>query len=117
MPVIAYGKTLFYYVDFITLDINDAYDVAFCGVSVAQPMPTFKQINDFKLPDVHHLDINVNLSIKSRLGVSMIDIGCYNVYNRYNISNVYVGYTNNRSVLKGICPFPIMPSISITQTF
>lgn len=117
MPVIAYGKTLFYYVDFITLDINDAYDVAFSGVSVAQPMPTFKHINDFKLPDVHHLDINVNLSIKSRLGVSMIDIGCYNVYNRYNISNVYVGYTNNRSVLKGICPFPIMPSISITQTF
>ncbi len=116
MPVIAYGRMLFYVEDIINLDMEHALDIDFAGL-IAEPFPTFKYVNDFKLPDVHHLDVNVNFTLKSKLGESMVDIGCYNVYNRYNISNVYVGYNGNRSVLKGICPFPVMPSITITQKF
>ena len=57
------------------------------------------------------------LEIKSRLGESVIGLGIYNVYNHYNISNVYIGYKDQKAILKGICPFPFMPSISLTQKF
>jgi len=47
----------------------------------------------------------------------VIGLGIYNVYNHYNISNVYIGYKDQKAILKGICPFPFMPSISFTQKF
>lgn len=83
----------------------------------AHPFYTYHKRNDFKLPDVHHLDISCTLSAKSRLGITSIGLSIYNVYNRMNIGNVYVGYDKKRLVLKGICPFPFMPSLIITQTF
>lgn len=119
IPAVAYGEILFY-ISAITSPYGiDIYKVAFSEglIGVAQPFHTFRNINDFKLPDSHHLDINANLSIKSRLGESVIGLGIYNVYNHYNISNVYIGYKDQKAILKGICPFPFMPSISLTQKF
>lgn len=119
IPAVAYGEILFY-ISAITSPLGiDIYKVAFSEglIGVAQPFHTFRNINDFKLPDTHHLDINANLSIKSRLGESVIGLGIYNVYNHYNISNVYIGYKDQKAILKGICPFPFMPSISLTQKF
>ena len=119
IPAVAYGEILFY-ISAITSPLGiDIYKVAFSEglIGVAQPFHTFRNINDFKLPDSHHLDINANLSIKSRLGESVIGLGIYNVYNHYNISNVYIGYKDQKAILKGICPFPFMPSISLTQKF
>lgn len=78
---------------------------------------TYKGFNNYKLPSQHHLDLGINLSIKHILGESIIGISVYNVYNRMNISNVYIGYHENRTVLKGVCLFPIMPSISYTHKF
>lgn len=119
IPAVAYGEILFY-ISAITSPYGiDIYKVAFSEglIGVAQPFHTFRNINDFKLPDSQHLDINANLSIKSRLGESVIGLGIYNVYNHYNISNVYIGYKDQKAILKGICPFPFMPSISLTQKF
>lgn len=119
IPAVAYGEILFY-ISAITSPLGiDIYKVAFSEglIGVAQPFHTFRNINDFKLPDTHHLDINANLSIKHRLGESVIGLGIYNVYNHYNISNVYIGYKDQKAILKGICPFPFMPSISLTQKF
>ena len=119
IPAVAYGEILFY-ISAITSPYGiDIYKVAFSEglIGVAQPFHTFRNINDFKLPDTHHLDINANLSIKHRLGESVIGLGFFNVYNHYNISNVYIGYKDQKAILKGICPFPFMPSISLTQKF
>ena len=119
IPVVAYGEILFYLIGISSPLGIDIYKVAFSEgiIGVAQPFHTFRNINDFKLPDSHHLDINASLSIKSRLGESVIGLGIYNVYNHYNISNVYIGYKDQKAILKGICPFPFMPSISLTQKF
>ena len=81
------------------------------------PLYTYKKRNDFLLPPIHHLDLLCNLSIAHRLGTTSFGISIYNVYNRMNISNVYVGYEENKIVLKGICPFPFMPSLIITHKF
>ena len=119
IPAVAYGEILFHITAISSPLGFDIYKVAFSEgiIGVAQPFHTFRNINDFKLPDTHHLDINANLSIKSRLGESVIGLGIYNIYNHYNISNVYIGYKDQKAILKGICPFPFMPSISLTQKF
>ena len=118
LPVVAYGEVLFYFQAFKLRDGEIMYDtdLGYIGVT-AQPFHSFRNINDFKLPDTHHLDINANLTINNRFGESVIGLSIYNVYNHYNVSNVYVGYKDNRAILKGICPFPFMPSISFTQKF
>lgn len=85
--------------------------------AVAKPFQTFNKVNDFKLPDSHHLDVNVNLSVKYGIFETIVGIGVYNVYNHFNVSSVYMGYDGHKAVMKGICPFPIMPSISVTQKF
>lgn len=116
-PIVYYGETLFSVLGWMTMS-DDVYSEKFnSGKGVAQPFHSFRNINDFKLPDTHHLDINCNLSVKHNLGETIIGLGVYNVYNHYNIANVYIGYSNNQAVLKGICPFPFMPSFSITQKF
>ncbi len=78
---------------------------------------TYKGFNNYKLPSQHHLDVGVNLSLKHTLGESVFGISVYNIYNRMNVSNVYIGYHNNLTVLKGVCLFPIMPSVSYTHKF
>ena len=115
-PVMAYGEKLFNIMEWWSKGnvVNNRWGNPSI---IAQPFQTFRNINDFKLPDTHHLDINANLSVRHRLGETIIALGVYNVYNRYNISSVYMGYSNKKAVLKGVCPFPIMPSISITQKF
>lgn len=116
IPVIVYGEELFGISVWRTA--GDVIKNIFSGISgLVQPFQTYRNINDYKLPDSHHLDINANLSVKHRLGETIVSLCVYNVYNHYNISNVYMGYSGNKAVLKGICPFPIMPSINITQKF
>lgn len=118
IPVIVNGETLEYVMGWRTSMGVDIYGERLNNISgVAPAFHSFRNINDFKLPDTHHLDVNCNLSIKHIIGETIFGLGVYNVYNHYNISNVYIGYSNNQAVLKGICPFPFMPSISITQKF
>ncbi|MDR1004097.1 MAG: TonB-dependent receptor [Prevotellaceae bacterium] len=86
---------------------------------------SYHERNGYKLPDVHRLDVAVNYSFKHPVGESKIGLSIYNLYNRKNIANVYIGYENvsltyeNRTaaVLKGICPFPFMPSFNYTFKF
>lgn len=115
----SYGETLFEIMTWWTSKGND--EVVrnwFTGIGgIGQSFQTFSKVNDYKLPDIHHLDINATISIKHRLGESIVGIGVYNVYNHFNVSSAYFGYSDNKAVLKGICPFPIMPSISFTQKF
>lgn len=73
--------------------------------------------NGYVLPEVHRLDLGVNYSTFVGIGDMDISLDVYNVYNRMNISNVYLGYEDDKPVLKGVCMFPIMPSLSFALTF
>ena len=80
-------------------------------------MMTYRELNDYKLPDTHHLDISANFSIKHKYGESIVGLSVYNIYNQMNPSAAYVAVSEEDVVLKCICPFPIMPSLSYTHKF
>ena len=75
---------------------------------------TYRNRNSYTLPPVHRLDISLSHHGNIGIGELICDIGIYNLYNRQNLSSVYWGYTDNKPALKGVCLFPIMPSISLT---
>lgn len=78
---------------------------------------TYKGMNNYVFPAQHHLDLGVSFSVRHRLGESSLGLSIYNVYNQMNITSAYVSYDNNKLVLKGVCLFPIMPSINYTHKF
>ncbi|NDW12909.1 TonB-dependent receptor [Bacteroides sp. 214] len=78
---------------------------------------TYSERNGYKLPDIHRLDVGVNYSVKHQRGESVIGLSIYNLYNQQNVSNVYIGYDKNKTVLKGVCMFPFMPSLNYTLKF
>ena len=78
---------------------------------------TFSGRNAYELPLYHRLDMGVNYFILHKTGKSTINLSVYNLYNRQNISNVYIGYHNDKTVLKGVCLLPVMPSISYSYQF
>ena len=77
-------------------------------------MNTYSQRNSYQLPAVHHLDVSLSHHGSIGIGEMICDISIYNLYNQQNVSTVYWGFENNRRALKGVCMFPIMPSISLT---
>ena len=77
-------------------------------------MDSYNQRNSYIMPAIHRLDISLSHHGSIGIGEMICDIGIYNLYCQQNISSVYWGYTSNRRVLKGVCMFPIMPSISLT---
>jgi hypothetical protein len=78
---------------------------------------SYKERNAYTLPATHHLDLGVNYHIRHGKSESVLNLSVYNVYNRMNVSSVFVGFENNRLVLKGICMFPVLPSLSYTLKF
>ena len=94
-------------------DIVQTYDVQ-TDIGHLVRMTTYRQRNGYVLPAVHRLDLTLSHHGSIGIGEMICDIGIYNVYNQQNVSTVYWAFENNRRVLKGVCMFPIMPSISIT---
>lgn len=78
---------------------------------------SYRERNAYRLPAFHHLDLSVNYHVRHGRTESVFNLSVYNVYNRQNVSSVYVGYDDNRLVLKGICMFPVLPSLSYTFKF
>lgn len=79
---------------------------------------TYRERNNYKLPDVHHLDVGITYSVNHRrFGASEANLSFYNLYNQQNINSVYIGTNNKKYVLKGICMFPFMPSLTYTLKF
>lgn len=79
---------------------------------------TYRERNNYKLPDVHHLDVGITYSVNHRrFGASEVNLSFYNLYNQQNINSVYIGANNKKYVLKGICMFPFMPSLTYTLKF
>lgn len=79
---------------------------------------TYRERNNYKLPDVHHLDVGITYSVNHRrFGASEVNLSFYNLYNQQNINSVYIGTNNKKYMLKGICMFPFMPSLTYTLKF
>lgn len=79
---------------------------------------TYKNKNDFMLPDIHSLDISFDCKIPLKTGLIGLNFSVTNVYNHKNITSVYRSTDRYRNViLKGICMFPIMPSVTIGYKF
>lgn len=79
---------------------------------------SYTEKNGYKFPDVHRLDISVNYNIEHKLGKSVLNLSIYNLYNRMNITSVYMGFDENNNIaMKGLCLLPFMPSISYTFKF
>lgn len=90
--------------------------------SIIGPKPstfvTYRERNNYKLPDVHRLDVGVTYSVNHRrFGSSEVNLTIYNLYNQQNISSVFIGLNGKKNVLKGICMFPFMPSLTYTLKF
>ena len=58
-----------------------------------------------------------NYRVAHDTGESHISLSICNLYNRQNVSDIYIGYDDNRTVLKGVCMFPFMPSLSYMFKF
>lgn len=78
---------------------------------------SFRERNGYKLPNTHRLDVSVNYTLSHDVTESVLSFSIYNLYNRQNVSYVYIGYDHNLTVLKGVCMFPFMPSLSYTLKF
>lgn len=83
---------------------------------------TYRTRNNYKLPDIHHLDLGAAYSVKHRkFGESEISVSLYNVYNHQNITDVYIGFKGTtgkeKYAIKGVCMFPFMPSLTYSLKF
>ncbi|MDO4185208.1 MAG: carboxypeptidase-like regulatory domain-containing protein [Bacteroidales bacterium] len=92
--------------------VEDYYETTYIAHLVRTN--TYGQRNSYVLPDVHRLDLSLSHHGSIGIGEMICDISIYNLYCQQNISSVYWGFENNRRALKGVCMFPIMPSISLT---
>ncbi len=75
---------------------------------------TYPIRNSYTLPASHRLDVGLSHHGSVGIGEMICDITIYNLYNQQNVSSVYWGFNNNTPVLKAVCMFPIMPSVSLT---
>ena len=80
-------------------------------------MYTYYERNGYRMPASHRLDIGVTYSLRHRRCASAFNLTLHNVYNRQNISNAYLGMQQGKVVVKGVCLFPFMPSLSYTISF
>ncbi len=73
--------------------------------------------NNFRLPNYHHLDLGVNYSSKGKVNW-LVDLGVYNVYNRFNPSYVYLvdNPISKQQELKAVSTLPLLPYLRIKMT-
>lgn len=73
----------------------------------------FNQLNGYRMPAYHRMDVSINRTKEKDWGNSVISFSVYNVYNRQNAFALYTGYNNNDQLsLYQISLFPIIPSVS-----
>ena len=74
--------------------------------------------NNLQLPDEMRLDISLSMTLKHLIGQSTVTIGATNILNRKNISDVFIGSDiEGNLIVKGVCNFPVMPTLSYTYSF
>tara|TARA_B100000497_G_scaffold37108_1_gene43467 strand:+ start:1052 stop:3622 length:2571 start_codon:yes stop_codon:yes gene_type:complete len=70
----------------------------------------FDQINNFRLPAIHHLDISYAIEKQHKKFKSTLVFGVYNIYNRFNPFMAFIGLDESSDpVLKIRSLMPILP--------
>ena len=106
-----YSSVNYPYLGFYDNNSTHVYDALRAAI-------TSNGINNYVLPAVHHLDLDISIVAGHSAGESIVSLNIYNVYNRMNVNTAYLSMDeNNKLVLKGQCPFPIMPTLSYTHKF
>jgi hypothetical protein len=85
------------------------------GHTGSDKLTGFEQLNGYRMPAYHRLDLSANRTKPKKYGESVLSFSVYNVYNRINPFMLYVGslsMTSTKQTLNKIGIFPIMPSIS-----
>lgn len=76
-------------------------------------LSNFDQMNDYRIPSYHRLDIGANRKKLTKYGHSVWSLSIYNVYNRQNPFYVFQGWNNaGFKTLKQVSLFPMIPSFS-----
>lgn len=84
-----------------------------------QQITNYTERNGERLPAYHRLDLGMNFHKKTSWGKRTWNISVYNAYNRQNPYFLYVQQvqSENKSVVKQVSLFPIIPSISYIFSF
>lgn len=83
----------------------------------------YQHRNDFRMPNYHRFDFNVNFHKEKKWGKRTWSVGAYNVYNRQNPFFLFYSYeydfngNNSQKVLKQASLFPIIPYVSYSFKF
>jgi hypothetical protein len=86
---------------------------AFNGYFYSPGLTNFEQMNDYRMPAYHRLDLGANRKKVKNYGTSIVSFSVYNVYNRMNPFMISRGYNKqNQPALIQTSLFPIMPSVS-----
>jgi hypothetical protein len=76
-------------------------------------LSNFDQMNDYRMPSYHRLDLGANRKKDTNYGHSVLSISVYNVYNRLNPFYLYQGFNQaGNNALMQVSLFPIIPSVS-----
>ena len=88
---------------------NDAFWSNFYQPTITN----FEQMNDYRMPAYHRMDIGANRKKIKQKGVSILSLSIYNVYNRQNPFMI-TRETNDQGnpVLMQTSLFPLIPSVS-----
>lgn len=90
---------------------------SFAGFEYLSTVQYFENRNDFRMPSYHRLDVGVNFKKPTRWGERTWSFGAYNTYNRRNPFYLYFENQINRTVVKQVSLFPIIPFISYSFKF
>jgi hypothetical protein len=72
----------------------------------------YSDINNYRLPVVHHLDISYSRERKHLNHISKLIVGVYNIYNQHNTFMVFIGLNEKAEpVLKSRSYLPILPMV------
>lgn len=87
------------------------------GVGRTHILGYYNERNNYQLPNYHRLDAGINFHKFRENSSRTWRLGFINAYNQRNPFYLYVGYHNNKNVIKQVSIFPVLPTISYTYNF
>lgn len=80
-------------------------------------LQTYSKRNTIQLGDYHRLDLGMNYYIPHKFGRSHLNFSIYNLYNKQNPYLLFLYTMTSPYVMKQLCLFPFMPSLSYSFEF
>jgi hypothetical protein len=92
---------------------SSAPNSAFTEYFYTPTVTNFEQMNDYRMPAYHRMDVGANRKKMKKNGESILSLSIYNLYNRQNPFMIMRDINNQGNpVLMQTSLFPLIPSIS-----